>query len=497
MANGFIENKAAPLQNKASEYVGKKEITHQTASENNNKHPAILIVDDDRNMRISLKDLLEVYTMSSSVAEDGQQAIELLNKHHFDLVLLDINMPNKNGLQVMSEINNKYSHTDIIVLSGETSFENARHALRMGAIDFLNKPFKPSELIDIIHKTIDNKCLQLNKTIALAESSSEKSGVEKTLMELEDILHNEDLTLASEIINSSPAVAFLWKNTADFPVQFVSENVINLLGYSASEFIIGKVIYKDIVHPDDVDRVIKEFVNHSKSINFRHKPYRLITKYGDIKWVDDSSSIVRDEQGNITHYQGIIVDVTEWELSRQKMLKKQTSLAHAAHHDPLTELPNRLLLLDRMQQSIKKAQREKKHLALMYIDLDKFKPINDSLGHAVGDEVLKTVAKRLRNSIRAVDSVARIGGDEFIVLMESVSTLQDVKSMATKLIHELQQTIYWQQHELYITSSIGISISPDDTDIAENLLENADVAMYQSKQNGRNTFQFYQHTEHH
>lgn len=178
-------------------------------------------------------------------------------------------------------------------------------------------------------------------------------------MELEDILHNEDLTLANEIINSSPAVAFLWKNIPHFPVQFVSENVINLLGYSASEFMSEKIIYKDIIHPDDVKRVINEVVTDSTTNKFKHKPYRLITKFGDIKWVDDCSSIVRNEQGSITHYQGIIMDVTEWEISRQKMLQKQTSLAHAAYHDPLTELPNRLLLLDRLNLSIKKTQREK------------------------------------------------------------------------------------------------------------------------------------------
>jgi len=422
---------SVPNDDKIKSSLNKEKNTKQQTEINSAKKSfSILVVDDDLHMRKSLRDLLEIYGMNSTLADDGQQAIELLNNNHFDLVLLDINMPKKNGLQVMNEINHHYSETHIIVLSGETSFENTRQAFRMGANDFLNKPYKPLELIDLIHKIIEKSGLKAHKTVSLKNNT--QSGVEKTLMELEDILHNENLTLANEIINSSPAVAFLWKNIPHFPVQFVSENVVNLLGYTANEFMTEKVIYKNIIHPDDVDRVLKEIITDREMIKFKHKPYRLITKDGSIKWIDDSSSIVRDEKGNITHYQGIIMDVTEWEISRQKMLQKQTSLAHAAHHDPLTELPNRLLLLDRLQQSIKKTQREKKHLALLYIDLDKFKPINDTLGHAVGDEVLKAVAKRLRNNIRAMDSVARIGGDEFIVLMESVSNLRDVKFMAKK-----------------------------------------------------------------
>lgn len=451
---------------------------------------SILIVDDDLRMRNSIRDLLETYDMNSTLAKDGQEALEQLRNKHFDLVLLDIEMPKKNGLQVMIEIQAHYSSTRVIILSGNTSFENTRQAFRLGADDFLNKPYNPLELIDLIHKISDTNQLNIKKMDIVLENST-LSGVEKTLMELEDILHNEDLTMASEIINSSPAIAFLWKNTAHFPVQFVSENVVNLSGYTANEFITGKVIYQDIIHPEDKKRVLNEVIKDSNTIKFRHKPYRLLTKYGTVKWVDDCSSIVRDEQNNITHYQGIIIDVTEWELGRQKMHQKQISLTHTAHHDFLTELPNRLLLLDRLKQSIKKTQRDKKHLAVMYIDLDKFKPINDTLGHAVGDEVLKAVAQRLRKNIRAMDSVARIGGDEFIVLMESVVNVKDVKSLAEKLNKVLQQPIHNDQHDLFITSSIGISLSPDDADNAEELMKKADIAMYQSKEMGRNTFQFY------
>ncbi len=454
------------------------------------KKLSILIVDDDLRMRESLRELMTMYNMATTLAEDGLQALEYLKREFFDLVLLDIEMPKVNGLQVMREIHTHYPETHIIVLSGNATFENARKVLRMGAEDFLSKPYDPAELLKLLNHLVEQK----NNQVQDSESKQQTvvfSGVEKTLMELEEIIRTEDLNLTNKIINSSPAVAFLWRNVSSWPVQFVSRNVIDLLGYSANEFVTNKVIYRNIIHPEDRARVIDEVVADDKTTRFQHKPYRIITKSGVVKWVDDCSSIVRNAQRIITHYQGVIIDVTERELHRQNMLKKQMALEHVAHHDALTGLPNRLLLRDRLQQSIKKAQRIKKHLAVLYIDLDKFKPINDTLGHDAGDEVLIAVAKRLTKSVRAMDTIARIGGDEFIVLMESVTNVQDVKAMAEKLNKSLKEPIHWEMHELFITSSIGISLSPDDADCAEDLMKKADMAMYQSKENGRNTFQFY------
>lgn len=451
---------------------------------------SILIVDDDLRMRESLKELLAIYDMDSTLAEDGQQALNLLNHNSFDLVLLDLEMPKINGFQVMNEIHDHYSETDIVVLSGHASFESARKAWKLGAQDFLKKPYKPAELIDLIQQIENQRHLNKNQSKKASEDRM-LSNVDKTLTELEAIIHNETLTFAHEIINSSPAVAVLWKNIKQWTVHFVSENVIHLLGYSAQDFFTGKVIYKDIIHPDDLEQFLNEIESDTNSIQFKHKPYRIITKCGVVKWVDDSFTTVYDEQGDIAYYQGIIIDVTERELSRQKLLQEHTTLEHAAHHDPLTGLPNRLLLMDRIQQAIKNAQRTKKNFALLYIDLDKFKPINDSLGHDAGDEVLITAAKRLRNNVRTVDTIARIGGDEFIVLMESVSNVQDVKIMADKLLQSLHQSIYWNMHELFISSSIGISLAPDDGTSPEDLMKKADIAMYQSKEKGGNTFQFY------
>ncbi|MCU7940772.1 MAG: response regulator [gamma proteobacterium symbiont of Bathyaustriella thionipta] len=157
MTNGFNDNRIKSSPTKAEDSSSSSNTKHQAELNLFNKALSILIVDDDLNMRTSLRELLAVYDMNSTLAKDGQDALEQLNNNHFDLVLLDINMPKKNGLQVMSEIHDHYSGTNMIILSGETSFKNAQKAMRMGADDFLNKPYNPSELIQLIHKIAEKK----------------------------------------------------------------------------------------------------------------------------------------------------------------------------------------------------------------------------------------------------------------------------------------------------------------------------------------------------
>ena len=454
---------------------------------------SILVTDNDQRMRESLRDLLEAYGMQCSVAENAQQVLELFNHRHYDLVLLELNLTRENSLQLLRKVHKEHPDTDFIVLSADAGFAKDRSISRLGVLEILAKPFDPRILLELIKNISENKHQRSEKSDQCSHLDT-LSDVEKTLRELEAIIHKEELHLTNDIINNSPVVVFVWNNSTNWPVQFVSENVINLLGYGANEFITGKVNYNNIIHPDDIERVYSERANNRGSMQFLHKPYRLITKSGMVKWVDDSSTCVCNEHGDIVYYQGVLVDVTQRELSRQKMLKNQRSLQRLAHHDPLTGLPNRILLLDRLKQSIKKIKRIKKYTALLYIDLDKFKEINDSLGHNAGDKVLKSVAKRLLDSVRAVDTVARIGGDEFIVIMESVSDIEDVKKVAEKLNHSLQQSVNINTHELFVTSSIGISLSPDDSEDPEELIKKADAAMYRSKQQGRNTYHFY-HSE--
>ena len=201
-----------------------------------------------------------------------------------------------------------------------------------------------------------------------------------------------------------------------------------------------------------------------------------------LEWL--TISAVRDNSAAITHYVGVFSDIT-------KVKESQDKLDHMAHHDPLTSLPNRLLFHDRLQHAIDRAARDQQQLAILFIDLDRFKNVNDTLGHHVGDELLKQVAAALSGRLRDGDTLARLGGDEFIVLLENVDGQFGAGHVAEKLMAMFEQPFMVSDYELFVTGSVGISLYPNDADDLNMLIRNADVAMYQAKARGRNGYQFY------
>jgi len=193
---------------------------------------------------------------------------------------------------------------------------------------------------------------------------------------------------------------------------------------------------------------------------------------------------VRDAAGTVTHYVGVFSDITQLKQSQDK-------LDHMAHHDPLTQLPNRSLFNDRLQHAIDRAGRAGEQLALLFIDLDRFKNVNDTLGHHVGDELLKQVARALASHLREGDTLARLGGDEFVVLLEDIDGQYGASLVAQKLVEMFEQPFLVAGHELFVTCSAGISLYPTDAADLNILIRNADVAMYQAKARGRNGYRFY------
>ena len=177
--------------------------------------------------------------------------------------------------------------------------------------------------------------------------------------------------------------------------------------------------------------------------------------------------------------------------TEQELIEQKESYVHLAHHDPLTGLPNRALMTQRLELAIAASRREKSQSAVMFLDLDRFKDVNDSLGHSTGDELLRAVASRLTHAVRKDDTVARIGGDEFTLIIKSIDDPDSVSRLAQKLLDRFRLPIQLSERTIRITPSIGISLFPDDGDDAEILLRNADTAMYQAKAEGRNTIRFY------
>ncbi|MFS2219016.1 putative bifunctional diguanylate cyclase/phosphodiesterase, partial [Telluria sp. Tellsp104] len=201
-----------------------------------------------------------------------------------------------------------------------------------------------------------------------------------------------------------------------------------------------------------------------------------------LEWL--TVSAVRDDADAVTHYVCVFSDIT-------KVKESQDKLDHLAHHDPLTGLPNRLLFHDRLQHAMVRAARNNRELAVMFIDLDRFKTVNDTLGHHIGDELLKQVAGQLAGCLRDGDTLARLGGDEFIVLLEDVDGARGARLVAEKLMQLFERPVLVSDYELFVTGSVGISLFPQDAADMNMLIRNADVAMYQAKARGRNGYQLY------
>jgi len=278
--------------------------------------------------------------------------------------------------------------------------------------------------------------------------------------------------------------------TTDLKGNIVSWNLGSekTFGYRADE-VIGKPIA--ILYRQEDVPYLKDYVGALMKTGVYNGDLLFVKKSKELIPISFSLSLLRDESGNPRGIVGINKDNTRRKKAEDALYEQKDILRYQAHHDALTELPNRILFTDRLQQGIEKAKRNKIGLALFFIDLDKFKHINDSLGHGVGDSVLKLVAKRLSGIIRKEDTLARLSGDEFTVIMEELTQPEDASLLAEKILKVLAEPMHIDDHVLYVSGSIGISLYPQDATDAEYLLKYADTAMYKAKEEGRNNFQFY------
>ncbi len=264
-------------------------------------------------------------------------------------------------------------------------------------------------------------------------------------------------------------------------IRRVNKSTINLLGYTEEELIgrpMGSIFAEERTSSGSwlEDLILKGVIRNIE------KAYR--SKDGRVIPIWFSGSVMYDAREHIEGIVCVAQDITE----RKKTLER---LNHLANHDVLTNLPNRSLFSDRLSQAITAAQRKKRNIAVIFLDLDRFKNINDTLGHAIGDLLLREVSKRLKNCIRKGDTVARLGGDEFVFLLDEVARLEDVGKIAKKILNGFKDPMILNGHELFISTSIGISFYPGDGDTPEALLKNADTAMYRAKEQGRNNYQLF------
>jgi diguanylate cyclase (GGDEF)-like protein/PAS domain S-box-containing protein len=285
------------------------------------------------------------------------------------------------------------------------------------------------------------------------------------------------------LIEHTPAGAYIDAVDEVSSSLYISAQVETMLGYAPEEWLVDREFFLKILHPDDQERVLVENARTNESGERFDMEYRLISRDGRTVWVHDEAVLVRDEEGDPLYWQGVMTDVTE-----RKALEER--LRHQALHDPLTDLPNRTLLLDRLEHALERAERRKK-VAVLFLDLDNFKRVNDSLGHQTGDRLLVEVARRLRSSLRTEDTVARLGGDEFVILGEDLNGDEDAAAFAGRIARALRPGVALDGHEVFVTVSIGIALGSSGEDRPEALLRDAEIAMYQGKQGGKNRYEFY------
>jgi diguanylate cyclase (GGDEF)-like protein/PAS domain S-box-containing protein len=378
----------------------------------------------------------------------------------FAAVLLDLFLPDSRGIDTFERIYQTAPQIPILVLISSDDEEIAKLAVQRGAQDFLLK------------SRLDNYWLPkaLNSMVERAANGDalfrEKERAEVTLNSIGDAVMSTDEWCCVTFLNA------------------VAEK---LTGWSREEAA-GRALEEVF---QIVDAVTREPVANPMSLAIRENrtvgltPNCLLVRRDGIEAaIEDSAAPIHDRRGQVVGAVMVFHDVSSARALSARM-------SYLAQHDGLTDLPNRILLNDRLGQAMALAHRHQQKLALLYLDLDHFKHVNDSLGHAIGDRLLQSVATRLQACVRSSDTVSRQGGDEFVVLLSQVTHAHDAGISAEKMLFALHKPHSIEEHEIHISASIGIATYPDDGTEAEVLLKNADFAMYQAKDCGRDNYQYF------
>jgi diguanylate cyclase (GGDEF)-like protein/PAS domain S-box-containing protein len=288
----------------------------------------------------------------------------------------------------------------------------------------------------------------------------------------------ESETRFRTLAETAPSAIFIYQGAGFI---YANASMAALTGYAREE--LGSMNLWDMVHPDYKDlirgRGLARLHGDEAPTGYQ---FKIVRKDGEERWVDFSAAVI--DVGGKPAVLGTAFDIT-------KRKEAEEQIKNLAYHDALTGLPNRLLFNDRLSVAVAQAHRQDYRLAIFFLDVDRFKVINDSLGHSLGDRLLQGVARRLHSSVREGDTVARLGGDEFILLLPNLNRAEDVAKVAEKILDSLKLPFRLEGRELYSTASMGISLYPDDGADAETLIKNADTAMYRAKEQGRDNYQLY------
>ena len=427
----------------------------------------VLLVEDNPGDARLLREMFneqDSRTTELTIVQSMGDAEKYLAEDTCDIVLLDLGLPDAQGLAAVRRAHAAAPRVPLVVLTGLDDETLATQALQEGAQDYLLKSQIETYgttrgLVRALRYAIERKILEDALFV-------EKERAQVTLNSIGDAVACTDM---------SGNLTFL---------NFVAEK---LTGWSRQEaegrpmaeiFRILDTANREII-PNPMDIAVRR----DRTV---HLPANsiLVRRDGFEIPIEDSVAPIHDREGQAAGAVIVFRDV-----SAARALAVQ--MTHSAEHDYLTGLPNRMLLNDRISQAIVLAPRHMKHVALLFLDLDGFKHINDSLGHPTGDKLLQSISERLIDCVRASDTVSRQGGDEFVVLLSEVEQSEDPAITARRMLEAVAQPHSIDHHDLHVTASIGVSVYPDDGLDAETLIKNADTAMYQAKENGRQGYQFF------
>lgn len=438
-----------------------------------NHIPLVLVADDDHFIRVLVKDALEKEGFRVAEVADGREVLAMFNKIKPDIIILDVVMPGQDGFCLCQEIRaTEAGHTvPIVMMTGLDDIDSVKKAYSAGATDFITKPLN----IPLIGYRIQ----YINRSSRTLEKLKQS---EARLVDAQKIanLGSWEMDLASG--------AVYW-----------SHEVYSIFDMEPADGSISHDVFMSAVHPEEKDAVTARMKKAlSEEDNFSIE-CRILVQNGRTRNILTKAHISRDENNTAAWAVGFVQDITE----RKEVEEKIRLLAY---YDTLTGLPNRILFHDYFSHAVAFAARTKTQIGILFVDLDRFKLINDTLGHTVGDKVLKDVAKRLeagtrkydyiaRESVEDIDAkVARFAGDEFIVLLKNVRDHFDAGKVAQRIQDSLTMPYNIDGSEIIVTPSIGISLYPIDGEKLEDLIKYADIAMYHAKELGRNNFQFYSRT---
>lgn len=376
-------------------------------------------------------------------------------------ILVDLLLPDSRGLETVDQLLRAAPQIPILVLCTARDEDVAKLAVQHGAQDYLLKTHVDSYLL---HKALGS----MIERSAIAEALfEERERAQVTLKSIGDAVVSIDARGNVTYLNIVAETMTGWSR--DEAAGHSVEEVLRIVDVTTREIV-----------PNPMALAIRE----NKTVDLKANCV-LIRRDGVETGIEESAAPIHDRQGQVTGAVMVFHDVS---MARALSLK----MYHLAQHDGLTDLPNRMLLDDRLAQAITLCHRNQQKLAVLFLDLDRFKHINDTLGHDFGDRVLRNAAQRLLQCVRSSDTVSRQGGDEFVIVLSEIAHSQDAEGCAAKILSALSVPVRIDEHDLYITASIGIATYPDDGNDAETLLKHADLAMYHAKANGFNTFQFFE-----